>query len=73
MTPYRAKCGSCGAIALYHTTPRPGDAPTPCGSGKARPRVYTWSRALTVPDHLPLIALCRYCLGLKRKALERAS
>jgi hypothetical protein len=63
-------CSECGDAIADEVTNRPG---TQLVLKYRNSYASRWYAGKTQPDHLPLIAVCRDCLGLKPKALERAS
>jgi hypothetical protein len=71
---YRARCDSCGALAAPFTA-KPG-AVRAAASGwtpSVGRHVRPWQTGSTIPDHLPLVALCRRCLGLKPAESEQVA
>lgn len=64
-TLYRARCQKCGRQSREVAASNPGVKQIEVYYPEKG--VATWSEGRTQPDFLPLVALCRDCLGLKRK------
>ena len=59
---FRARCSKCGKLSPYRSSTKPGSQLRMHGQAEC----INWSAGKTnAQDKLPLVALCRACLGLK--------